>query len=1020
MNHITIPGIRTAPVHPRLKLLVLGISAALLQWAAPAVHADSAVGVDMANGNVLNPPGRSAVPRPLSTEGMDTVRRSPSGQLYGIPYDLTEEVSTTEGGWEYTGGVEAGLLGGDASTKNGLFRKYKDLENGPYLNYFEVEANDSKNARYMSALGGGTGQSDQFYGFQYGRYNDWKVKLFYSETLHVFTDTYKQFYNGTGTGNLTLPGGLRPMGGAVAITSGSPTIGTGDCTQAAPCWKYTGANGIAKTYSNLTAAAGINWTANATKTADIAGAPVSVNSIAGSINTYLNNVDANTELSLVRQKAGASGEIKFTDNWKGYASYTQEQRKGARPFGMNENNYTAEIPEPIDYVSHDFLTGVSYADSLTQANLRASASLFHNNINTLTVDQPWLAAATPFGAAQTTTFDLYPDNQAFNLKGEFARSLPDFYRGRFTAVAAFGSSTQDDKLLMPVSAAESAQIRAGLLNPATSVVPNINNPGYSANTLDLKNWDGTNGLPLSQSSGKQRIDTQLLNATLSVKPTDDLTVKGDLRQYATLNQGGYIAYNPLTGQFGRGFRNSTSFDLVVGSSGAPGAIGVPCYVQPGFPAPQGTCIFNGNAGAVAQVGGNGTASTNNPANIPVFSPARSTTQTNYVLSGDYDLGRTSSINGALEREDFHRTFRERENTWEDKVKLGYVNRGYEQATLRMSYEDGRRRGSEYEFWPIGDFGTGLPGLNWDTIVSKYLANTAGNGWTGVNVNPTATAPAFNSMAGYLARYAYESRKFDQADRDQQIFNARLNILATDDIDLGVSLQNKDIVYPNSGYGLGKDKLMSLNLEASYQPSNDKQFYGYYSSQEGSRSMRANAGTSTTITNNTFAANTCTFPSGVTTAQATAICAQQVWLAAAAWNMDSLDKSDLIGVGFQTTLGGNLRLGVDYTYSSSTSSVTYGYGANVLTAAQITAAQANTFSDMTLIQNTLTLNLLIPIQKKASARVMYRHESGSIKDWHYTGMPLGASAAEGNATLMLDAGPQDYHTNVIGVMFQFLL
>jgi hypothetical protein len=625
--------------------------------------------------------------------------------------------------------------------------------------------------------------------------------------------------------------------------------------------------------------------------------------------------------------------------------------------------------------------------------------VFHNNINTLTVDQPWLAAATAVGAAQTTTFDLYPDNQAFNLKGEFARSLPEFYRGRFTAVAALGSMVQDDALLMPVSAAESAQIRAGIAG-GSSIVQGINNPGYALNSLDLKNWDGTNGLPLSQSSSKQRIDTQLLNASLSVSPIDDLTVKGDIRQYATLNQGGYVAYNPLTGQFGRGFRNSTSFDMVVGSAGAAGAVGQPCYALPGYPVVPG-CKFNGIAGVTGQ-------STNNPANIPVFSPARSTTQTNYVLSGDYDLGRSSSVNGALEREDFHRTFRERENTWEDKFKLGYVNRGYEQATLRMSYEDGRRRGSEYEFWPVGDFGTGLPGLDWNTIVAQYQKTAAAApGWT--------VAPA--NIAGYLARYAYESRKYDQADRDQQIFNARLNILATDDIDLGVSLQNKDITYPNSGYGLGKDRLSSINLEASYQPSSNQQFYGYYSTQEGSKSMKANAGTNAAGAN-----NTCTFVAGggLSTAQMASQCAQQVWLAAAAWYMDSVDKSDLIGLGFQTTLGGTMRLGVDYTYSNSTSSVTYGYGANVLTAAQVTAANANTFSDMTLVQNTLTLNLLIPIQKKASARVMYRHESGSVKDWHYTGMPLGASAAEGNATLMLDAGPQDYHTNVIGVMFQFLL
>jgi hypothetical protein len=1004
MNHLSVPGSIATPVFRRLKLLALGISAALLQWATSAVHADSAVGVDMANGNALNPPGRSAMPRPLAPEALDTVRRSPSGQLYGIPYDLSDEVSTTEGGWEYTGGVEAGLMGGDASTQTALYRKYKDLKTGPYLNYFEMEAHDAKTARYLSAMGGGTGQSDQFYGFQYGRYNDWKVKLFYSETLHVFTDTYQQLYNGTGSGKLTLAGGLQPMGGATPVTSGASSgianyVGAAStCTAALPCWRYTGADGIAKTYSNATAAAGINWTASATTTALIPGSPVSANSVAGSINTYLKTVDANTELSLVRQKAGASGEIRFTDNWKGYASYTQEQRKGARPFGMNENNYTAEIAEPIDYVTHDFLSGVSYVDSLTQANLRASISLFHNNISTLTVDQPWLAAATPFGGSRTTTFDLYPDNQAYNLKGEFARSLPDFYKGRFTAVAAIGVSIQDDALLMPVSAAESAQIRAGL--GGSSIVAGINNPGYASNTLDLKNWDGTNGLPLSQSSSKQRIDTQLLNASLLVKPSEDLTVKGDIRQFATMNQGGYVAYNPLTGQFGRGFRNSTSFDLVVGSSGAPGAIGQPCYVLPGYPVVPG-CTFNGNAGVAGQA-------TNNPANIPVFSPARSTTQTNYVLSGDYDLGKNSSVNGALEREDFHRTFRERENTWEDKFKLGYVNRGFEQATLRMSYEDGRRRGSDYAFWPVGDFGTGLPGLDWNTIVAQYQKTAAAApGWT--------VAPA--NMAGYLARYAFESRKYDQADRDQQVFNARLNILATEDMDLGISLQNRDVSYPNSVYGLGKDRLNSVNLEASYQPSSNQQFYGYYSTQEGRQSMKANAGT-----NAAGASNTCTLVAGggLTTAQAAGQCAQQVWLADAAWTMDSLDKSDLIGLGFQTTVGANMRFGVDYTYSSSTSSVTYGYGANVLTAAQATSARANTFSDMTLVQNTLTLNLLIPIQKKASARLMYRHESGSVKDWHYTGIPLGASAAEGNATLMLDAGPQDYHTNIFGVMLQFLL
>src|SRR5450830_1366166 len=147
---------------PRMKMLAASVGVALAQWGAGSAFADSAVGVDMALGNALNPPGRSAVPRPMADDGFDTVRHSPSGQLYGLPYDSASELSKTEGGWEYSGGVEAGVLGGDAGNKNALFRKYKDLKNGVALNYFEVEADKNDSAAYVQAFGGGTGQNDQF------------------------------------------------------------------------------------------------------------------------------------------------------------------------------------------------------------------------------------------------------------------------------------------------------------------------------------------------------------------------------------------------------------------------------------------------------------------------------------------------------------------------------------------------------------------------------------------------------------------------------------------------------------------------------------------------------------------------------------------------------------------------------------------------------------------------------------------------------------------------------------------
>jgi hypothetical protein len=971
--------------------LALAVAAALASMAPGPARADSAWGVDTALGNVLNPPGRSNVPRPLAVDADDAVRRSPTGQLFGIPPEHADLRRETADGWAYRIDLSVGLLGGNAGQKNALFRKYKDTRNGLTLDHVEAEADKADSAHFVQFVGGGLGQSDQFFGLQFGRYNDWKVKLFYTETRHVFTDTYKSIFDGSGTGNLTLAGGLKPIGGATPVVSGAPSVGTGTCTAAAPCWRYTGPDGVSKVYSGATALAGINWTGGATVAA---GTPVSPNSIAGALNKQLAATE-DTELGLVRKKLGSVAEMRLDEHWKAIVQISQERRNGTRPFNVNENNYTAEIPEPIDYRTTDLLAALSYSDGLTQANLRATGSLFSNQIETLTVQQPWLAAATGLAAAQTTRFSLYPDNKAFNVKGEFAQGLPSFYKARFTAHLALGTTRQDAPLQLPLDPAQSAQIAAAM---GTSVLAGINNPGYALNTLDLRNWDGTNGSPLSRSTAGQRIDSRLLNIGLQLQPLDTLNLRADLRDYSTHNQGGYLAYNPLTGQFGRGFRNSSAFDLVVGSAGTPGAIGTACHTPEGY-TPVAACRFNGNLGVTGQ-------STNNPANVPVLSPPREIRQGNAVIAADYTLARGRTLNAQVEREEFHRSFREREKTWDDKFKVGYVDRSFEEGTVRLSYEGGRRRGSHYEFWPVEDMGTGLPGLGWDTVITQYLKTAAmAPGWT--------VAPA--NLAGYLARYAYDSRKFDQADRDHGVFNARLNLALRDDVDLAVAVQQRDATYPNSGYGLQNDRATSVNVETNWQPNAEQQLSAYYSGQDGQRSMRANAGTNAAAAN-----NACTFPVGtvLSVEQVILQCNQQVWLSASTWTLDERDRTRLVGVALQTALG-PLRLSLDASRMIGRTATRYGYGANVLTAAQASTAGSG-FPDTLMVQNSLSAQLLVPVQKAVAVRLLYRYESTTVRDWHYDTSPVGASAAENQATLLLDAGPQSYRNHLFGVMLQFKL
>ncbi len=1010
MNQIINFGSFHMTARPRMKMLTVCVGLALAQWATGSAFADSAVGVDMASGNALNPPGRSGVPRPLVDEGFDTVRRSPSGQLYGLPYDRdVDGTSKTEGGWEYSGGIEAGLLGGDAGLKNAQFRKYKDLNNGAYLNYFEVDAGKEDTAHFVEAFGGGTGQNDQFYRLEFGRYNDWEVKLFYNETLHVFTDTWKALYNGQGTGDQTTG-----LPSPAAVLSGSPTVGTGACTAAAPCWSYGG-----KTYSNATAGPAINGltgTAIANGTiATVSGAAATgavQSNMAKAISDKLATLPE-SELSLVRKKAGARADIMFTDNWKGYASYTQEARTGSRPFATNTGNISTEIAEPIDYTTHEFLAGVQYADRLTQANLRMSMSLFRNNISTLNVQYPLLnPAASAFGGIQTATYDLYPDNNAFNVKGEFARSLPDFYRGRFTAAVSLGTSQQNDDLLAPISAAQNAQLAAAGITQFGTATAGLANAGYASGSALVSNWNTI--AALSQATSKQRIDTALLDLGLAARPTDKLNLKGSVRYYDTANKGGYTAYNPLTGQFGRGPADGNGgMDLIVGL--APGAIwngttwgAGSCYSPAGYPTAP-ACVF----GAPAAAGG--AALVANGSNIPVFGQARSTQQLNYGFSGDYDLTSTSSLNGLIEREEFKRDFRERDKTWEDKFKLGYVNRGLGDATLRTSFETDSKRGSDYNYRTFADLGTGLPGL--DPATQIALAGT--NGYTAFS--PAGGTVANN--ANLFNRYSYYFRKYDQADRDQNIFNVRLNLQAREDLDLGLTLQTKNVKYPDSFYGVDKDNQHSLSLEFNYQPSSGSNFYGYYSYQRNTKSMQLNSGAALApVVNTCTAANLAIYGYSACSDNINGLGGSRPL--SDAWSMETDDRNNVLGLGFQKKFGTWL-FGVDYTYSNSATTVSYLYGSTAISgvaANQIAAAAiaGSALPNMTFVQQTLNFNVLIPVSKKLSVRLFDRVEIGGVTDWHYDGVITGAMGAYDSGTLLLDRGPQNYRANVVGVLLQYKL
>src|SRR6185503_18432365 len=104
--------------------------------------------------------------------------------------------------------------------------------------------------------------------------------------------------------------------------------------------------------------------------------------------------------------------------------------------------------------THELAAGVRYSDMRQSFNGRISASLFRNSIDTMTFENPLTVAVSgPAGLSPaiftTGRYDLVPSNDFFQARGEYARSFPELYKSRFTAVVTLSSSRQNDRLIEP-------------------------------------------------------------------------------------------------------------------------------------------------------------------------------------------------------------------------------------------------------------------------------------------------------------------------------------------------------------------------------------------------------------------------------------------------------------------------------------------------------------------------------------------------------------------------------------------
>ena len=124
---------------------------------------------------------------------------------------------------------------------------------------------------------------------------------------------------------------------------------------------------------------------------------------------------------------------------------------------------------------------------------------------------------------------------------------------------------------------------------------------------------------------------------------------------------------------------------------------------------------------------------------------------------------------------------------------------------------------------------------------------------------------------------------------------------------------------------------------------------------------------------------------------------------------------MAGLGLKHDFG-KARLDANFTRALGRTRIGYAYNAAALglTAAQVALARDG-LSDLVMAQNVLDASLVVPLRKNVSLRLMARHESGRIRDWHYDG--LAQLPMPANNAVYLDGGPQDYRATLIGIFFQ---
>jgi len=570
---------------------------ALAVCAALPAQAETGVGVDTWRATKLDP-SAGATHEGCDARGTTWLdagqRRSPTGNLYACPPPAPHP--DEHGDWQSYGVLQIGYLGTGGDDRNALWNRYVDWDSDLILGLLDMTFERPEDGTYANVRATRVSDDDQYYQAVFGRAGSYKVQAFLRDMPNIVSANAKSIWNGVGSNNLTLAGGL--------VAAGSTPAEVAAVSAAAP----------------------------------------------------------ERTLSVKRSKQGLGFNMYLTPEWTAYANVTDEQRKGARPYGgpfffnfpFPSNGGALETVKPIDDSTINLNGGFRYAGQVWRVDLGYTGSFYRDRYTRYTYQTPFAlypvvpgAVSAPLTTGQMST---EPDNDYHNLKAAVTRKLP--MNGEFSLTASVGRMSQNDPLIPPID----CQGVFGIgLNGSLALGPQ--NPFL----YNCANWNTT--AALSRKSADMRIDTTLVDARLVLQPTSNLSLRGGLRFNRDDYRNAYLAYNPLTGDYGYVSENGAQGSVVPGEVGLFNPLTNPSALTRVRSLPLDIQTLDANLGA------------------------------DWKFSEKNTLGATYAFNR------YEPTNRERKRLDDNSIKLTWVNRTLEWLTFRANYTYRKQNGDAYDYDP---------------------------------------------------------------------------------------------------------------------------------------------------------------------------------------------------------------------------------------------------------------------------------------------------------------------------------